>query len=301
MVKKLATAFRYPVEYLTQPALDIPTGLVFHRKRASLPSGLRAKIEARARLLALDAVRICQFCGLIPDLIQRNGMQPEVAAIKLREKWCVGKGPIGDFIGTLEHNGVVVLPFDFQTDLLDGFFLPARTQPEFIFIALNTDKNFAPDRRRFTLAHELGHAILHRQEFPEVKVAEAEADSFASEFLMPASTILKDLSVPLTFTNLKKLKEKWGVSMSALARRAKDIGIISPSVYRRTCVFLSSCGYRKREPDFGMVNEKPRLMDNLMSRLLEQGENIDELLLLSQPRLSLRYPNVFKGGVSMSE
>jgi len=300
VVKKLAVVLRYPVDFLMQPMLDIPTGLVFHRKRSSLHVSQRTMIEARARLLAFDAIRICEACQIVPSLIQRNKMQPEAAARELRKVWHIEKGPIENLISAMEQNGIIVLAFDFGTDLLDGFFIPAKTQPEFICIALNTNSTFSPDRQRFTLAHELGHAILHRHEFPEMKVAEDEANAFASEFLLPSAEIRKELAVPLTFTNLKHLKVKWRVSMSALVRRARDVESTTVTAYRRTCVFLSSCGYRKHEPDFGLKHENPTLIDKLMCRLLERGEDLDDLLLLSPLRLSTRYPNVFKGGARMT-
>ena len=251
-------------------------------------------------MLAFDAIRICEACKIVPNLIHRDKMKPETAAKELRKAWHIPKGPIDNLVSAMEQNGIIVIAFDFGTDLLDGFFLPAKTQPEFICIALNSNSAFSPDRQRFTLAHELGHAILHRHEFPEMKVAEDEANTFASEFLLPSEEIKKELAVPLTFTNLKHLKIKWRVSMGALARRARDVEAATVTAYRRTSIFLSSCGYRKHEPDFGLKHEKPTLIDSLMCSLLEHGENLDDLLLLSPPRLSARYPNVFKGGTRMT-
>ena len=134
----------------------------------------------------------------------------------------------------------------------------------------------------------------------QLKAAEEEANAFASEFLLPSKEVKKALAVPLTFTNLKNLKMTWGVSMGALARRARDVESATAAAYRRTCVFLSSCGYRKHEPDFGLKRETPALVDGLMCSLLERGEDLDELLMLSPPRLSARYPNVFKGGTRMT-
>lgn len=300
MISKLASALLYPADFFMSPMLDIPTGLAFHRKRSSLHVGLRTQIEARARLLAFDAIRICQYCNVTSNIPQRNGMSPDVAAKDLRKAWHIGKGPLDNLVATMEEKGIIVLAFDFGTDLLDGFFLPARTQPEYICIALNTNEVFAPDRQRFTLAHELGHALLHRDEFPEMKVAEDEANEFASEFLLPAADVKKDLAVPLTFSNLKRLKMKWGVSMGALTRRARDVEAATAATYRRTCVFLSSCGYRKHEPDFGLEQETPTLVNKLMCNLLEQGVNIDDILLLSPRRLEKRYPKVFKGGMRMT-
>ncbi|MHC5879723.1 ImmA/IrrE family metallo-endopeptidase, partial [Streptococcus pyogenes] len=51
--------------------------------------------------------------------------------------------------------------------------------------------NAAPDRKRLTLAHELGHLVLHSTNPTENM--ETEATAFAAEFLMPESEIRPEL------------------------------------------------------------------------------------------------------------
>lgn len=298
MIGKIADEiFRYPRDYLLQPMYEIPTGLVYHRKRTALKSSDRAKIEARARLLAFDAVKVCECRGVRSRILCRSGRSAVTAARELRKLWSVGDGAITNLVELLEENGIVVIAFDFRTDLIDGFYLPVKADHECICIALNTNSAFTTDRQRFTLAHELGHAVLHRSEFVELKTAEREANDFASEFLLPEKDVRTDLSVPLTFTNLKNLKIKWRVSMSALAHRALEIGVATDAVYRRTCVFLASCGYRKHEPDMGIDREEPQLVKRLLNELVDQGVDVNELLLLSEKRCKSRYclPNT-EGG-----
>lgn len=290
MVDEIAKIFRYPREYFLQPILDIPTGLIYHRKRTALHADHRAKIEARARLMAFDAVKLCQECDVASVIINRNGRTAKEAAREMRTLWSVGHGPIQNLIELLESNGIVIIAFDFETDLVDGFFLPIKGERECICIALNTNESFAPDRQRFTLAHELGHAVLHRSEFvADPKTAEREANAFASEFLLPEDDVKKDLHVKLTFENLRTLKIKWHVSMAAIARRANDLGVVNDREYRTTCYFLASSGYRRHEPDFGLGREAATLLRRMVSVLYERGENPDDLLMLSEPRLARRY------------
>lgn len=296
MIERLVSIFRYPKDFFLQPIVDIPTGLVYHRKRTALHADHRAKIEARARLMAFDAVKLCRECGVYTKIIDRNGRSAKTAARDMRKEWSVGRGPILNLIELLEKNGVVVISFDFETDLIDGFFLPIKGDHECVCIALNANEAFPPDRQRFTLAHELGHAVLHRSEFViDTKTAEREANAFASEFLLPEEDVSNDLRVRLTFDNLRKLKIKWHVSMAAIARRANDLGIANDRDYRTTCYFLASSGYRKHEPDFGQKSETASLLRNLIVSLLERGENPDDILMLSAPRLSKRY------GIKMEE
>ena len=165
--------------------------------------------------------------------------------------------PIGNLVQLLEKNGVLVLPFDFGTDKIDGFFL--SLSENFVCIALNDSTGFAPDRRRFTLAHELGHALLHRASFPN-KDLEREADAFAAEFLAPAAAIREDLVLPISLKLLFELKSKWMISMAAILYRAKTLDVIDENEYRQCCIAFSSLGYRKKEPLCGLELERPTLL-----------------------------------------
>ncbi len=63
---------------------------------------------------------------------------------------------------------------------------------------------------RFSLAHELGHLVMHYYFIPsEATSVEDEANEFASEFLMHEREIrpqLKRLTLPILAT----LKQQWG-------------------------------------------------------------------------------------------
>lgn len=84
-------------------------------------------------------------------------------------------------------------------DRIDGFLFWAGTDG---LAFVNADRESPLPRRRFTAAHELGHAILHRDRMGrcrvDVKVTEdaddpddleREANRFAAELLMPAAVV----------------------------------------------------------------------------------------------------------------
>ncbi len=48
------------------------------------------------------------------------------------------------------------------------------------------------DRVRFSLAHEIGHIVVHQLPTDDM---EREADRFAAEFLMPESAVRPDLTM----------------------------------------------------------------------------------------------------------
>jgi Zn-dependent peptidase ImmA (M78 family) len=113
-------------------------------------------------------------------------------------------------------------------------------------IGVNT--RHSPARQNFTIAHELGHLLLHDQEQLHVDhefrvrlrsdvssqgtdEAEQEANFFAASLLMPRGFIERDLAnkeyVDLLDDDfLHALARKYGVSAQALAIRLKTLGYI---------------------------------------------------------------------------
>jgi Zn-dependent peptidase ImmA (M78 family) len=117
------------------------------------------------------------------------------------------------------------------------------------------------DRERFTLAHELGHLIMHDLPTPPDN-AEREADAFASEFLMPAAEIGPQLA-GIDLAKAANLKRHWKTAMSALIRRARDLGRIDERRYTSLNVQLSQKGWRKVEP-VQIEHEQPTLIPKMI-------------------------------------
>lgn len=130
---------------------------------------------------------------------------------------------------------------DFESDLVDGTNLRVPGLPPLLFL----NQNVAGERHRFNCAHELGHAVMHFS--TALGDAEDEANAFASEFLMPRAEIRSDLR-NLDLSGAARLKQVWGVSMAALITRARDLGMMTESTYRRMFTSLSSRGFRREEP-----------------------------------------------------
>lgn len=280
----------YDRNFFFQGGADVPAGLVFHRKRSSLSATVRDRIEAEARLRAIDAAALCRARGVRSKLPAKIGRTPEAAAQAVRECWNCGTGPIVNLVDVLDRNGIVVLEFDFETGLLDGFFL-RLPDDGLVCIALNSNLSVAADRRHFTLAHELGHALLHREAFPGSD-AEKEADRFAAEFLLPASSAQTELLPKYTFADLKRLKARWKVSMAAILHRSRKLGLLSESRYRGYFVYLNKIGCRKNEPPCGVGRHESRLVLHLLSKVYPDGDvaKAADALHLSVARVRTRYP-----------
>ena len=87
------------------------------------------------------------------------------------------------------------------------------------------------ERQRFTVAHELCHALNHCNDEPFVEFhrsiknkIEREADSFAAELLMPEN-LLRDEHKKMSFPLACELAEKYKVSIAAMKVRLNILGL----------------------------------------------------------------------------
>ncbi|WP_288857745.1 XRE family transcriptional regulator [uncultured Corynebacterium sp.] len=165
--------------------------------------------------------------------------------------------PINNVTRCISSIGIIVTRLDnpkLPMDRIDGISTPSLSSSPFV-AALNYD--VPGDRFRFSAAHELGHIMMHSVGHDgSLADREAEADMFASAFLLPREPMLDLLSPSLTLEGYARLKAKWGVSVQALVRRAKDLDVIEAERYRSLMIQISSRGWRKNEPVFIPV-EKP--------------------------------------------
>jgi Zn-dependent peptidase ImmA (M78 family) len=127
----------------------------------------------------------------------------------------------------------------------------------------------AGDRRRFSVAHELGHLVLHQVPLGSLHAVEQQADAFAEAFLLPEAAMRQVLVPPITLTTLADMKARWGVSLQALIRRAHTLEIITPSQYRAPSAQLGARGWRTQEP-IAVPVERPRALRQLAELLYGQ-------------------------------
>ena len=105
-------------------------------------------------------------------------------------------------------------------------------------IFINQDENEL--RKRFTIAHELGHFIKHREKYilsgsstPDliffrdktIDPMEKEANDFAADLLMPKDIFIGKIKSGCN--TLEKLSEVFQLSTSAVKYRAYKLGLIS--------------------------------------------------------------------------
>jgi Zn-dependent peptidase ImmA (M78 family)/DNA-binding XRE family transcriptional regulator len=291
----LSQALMRPLSFFYKDEYMRPTTTALHRKKQSSSKKQEDQLIAFANIVRMSVDSLLdafELHGNVPrlDLDDYHG-DPARVAKAIRYYWKMPMGPIQNLYQLLEDKGIFIFEFDFGTTKMDAFTLTGSTVP---VIMLN--KVFPLDRKRRTLAHELGHIVMH--DLPGDNV-EKEADLFANEFLLPEQDIREDLYR----LNLKKagmLKPWWRASMMSLIVRARELDIISDRSYKSLCVQMSRSGYRKVEPvALEQNNEKPTLFHDLIeSHVKELGYSLeslseitslstDEIFLLSRYRKGL--------------
>lgn len=260
IVEAWAEALRFPVDRFFAPISQV-LPMVFYRKRASMRAGEVRRIEANLKLRASEIRTLLLAVDMpavdVPEAAVSNAMDPASIARAVRERWQVPPGPIQDLSALLELHGVLVHEIDFGATRIDG--LSIGDEHPMIFL-----RKGAPwDRLRFTLAHELGHLVLHHHLRGLPEEPEPEADMFAAEFLMPAANIKNLFSASLTLNDLARLKERWGVSMQALLMRAQSLARITEARSSRLWRELSRRGWRMQEP-VAVDPEEPALVRELV-------------------------------------
>ncbi len=290
-LEKVAVALAVPAELLRTPEPDggVEVTCLHHRRRSSVMSvtTMRA-IEGLTHLTRLSVDGLSADVGeLVPNRAvtrmpaDRHG-GPAAVAAAVRRAWDVPDGPVDDLVGLIESAGVRIMRRDLGTTAQDAVSTwPAGQSP---LILLN--RGLPPDRERFTLAHEVGHLIMH--ELPSDE-QEKEANRFAGEFLAPAKDfepLLRGLTVR-QFPKLAELKMEWKISMAMLIQRAADLDCISASQFKSFRIRLNQYGWSKHEPG-DLPAEKPRHVARLVEAQLDRhAHDVDAVagiaLMLPEP------------------
>lgn len=193
----------------------------------------------------------------------------EERADRLRSEWDLGMAPIESVVESVESHDAFALAHRGMRTAFDG--LSGWINDSIPLMVVNAD--VAVDRKRFDLAHELGHLLLDAGHLP-AKEEETIAHRFAAAFLVPAAVAKKELGDrrrSVSFAELAVLKRKYGLSMAAWMRRAFDLGIISPSSYKYMCIDFSKRGWRKKEPVDYAGSEEPTSLKQMALRALSEG------------------------------
>lgn len=267
---RIAHALAYPIEFFFDPDIDfISDGALSFRARRSMTASLRSKMNMCGVLAASVVSKGLHKRFKLPDFDVPNlaEEEPENAATFLRRHWKLGHGPISNMVHLMEAHGIEVYWVKEDSSCVDGFSFWQDNKP---FVLLNVHKD-AGDRGRFDAAHELGHLVLHKGgESLDSHKVETEADRFAASFLLPADQFKEESPRLPVLSQYEPLKRRWGVAISAMVRRSRDVGVLTQWQYENACKEISRRGFRTKEP-IKIARETSRLHQMVYERLLKKG------------------------------
>ena len=252
------------------------------RKSASVKTIRQALAVANIRRIQISRLLISGAAELDTQKqfrridIEDHPAGPADIARTVRAMWSLPPGPIQNLTRAVEDIGGIVFRCDFASKI-DAISQWPTGLPPMFFI----NQDIPCDRMRWTLAHEIGHVIMHQIPTEDI---EQEANEFAAELLMPAKEIgpqLTELSLP----KLASMKPYWKVSMAALLKRACDLKTITPRQRSYLWMQMGAHGYRKHEP-VPLPQEDPTLVREIVDLHTSQlGFSISELsdMMLMKP------------------
>ncbi len=295
VVANLAKALDFPRSFFYQQhrVYGLPISVHAFRKKKSVGKKALDRINAEINIRILHLRKLLQsldFVGKHPlphlDVDEYGGNIEKIARL-VRRTWYLPNGPVKNLTGALELAGVLVILCDFGGVSIDGMTMAVPDLPPCIFI----NKDQPSDRMRFSLAHELGHLVMHHVPSAEM---EKEANQFASALLMPRSDIRGCFRGKITLYRLMQQKPIWRVSIQSLLMRAKDIGAVTPNQSRYLWTQISKRGMRLREPpQLDFPPEKPTILPEIFKFHFEdldyEIEQLSRILHIHPTNLSAMY------------
>lgn len=297
---RLINALKFPREFFSEKSELELHGPAFFRSQSASTKKIRDMQEVE---LSFQYKVYCVLKNYVnfpkvnlPQLIYKDPKTItdeliKTKAMETRQFWGLGKSePVDNIINLVEANGIIVSKANISNEKLDAVSETIEGRP---YILL-TDNNESAVRRRFNIAHELGHIILHNgiesihdyTDHDLKKIIENQANLFASSFLMPDFAFEKSLlSTSLDF--FVSLKKYWQVSIQSMIYKTYDLHLISDDQRLYLNKKISWNKWRKREPlDDYIEIEKPELFKNVFNMIVENDvvKKIDLIKMIALPK-----------------
>lgn len=280
VVLALSAALGASVDYLLSDGNLVLEGVEFRKKTGSAKE--EATIEARTiqaleRYLAVEEVLDLRSVDWEKP---RNAPFPthdprdaEDVARSVRDEWGLGNDPVPRLAELLEERGVKVISLDLED--IDGLAAKVtRGNREAARVIVIKNRTWS-ERKRFNLAHELGHMCM---KMVGEANAEAAANRFAGAFLMPADALRAEIGAvrsSISLGELAAIKRRYGVSFQAIVYRCKDLEIINKATFKSLFTVFEARGWRHhpfKEPEYmDPAYEQPKRFERLCYRALSEG------------------------------
>ena len=313
VLMEIARALNVSADFLMSSQVAELEGVEF-RKHSRTSARDRARVEALVieqleKYLAIEQVLDLEdapdpFPAEYPCEVG-SYEDAEACADDLRRQWKLGRDPIPSMVGLLEDKGIKVIEADLPNDVAGLTCFVRRGEHGPPVSAIVVSDKVTVERKRLTLAHELGHRIVASVADPDIRLEKA-INRFAGAFLMPYETLREEIGVSrhgIAYEEIRHLKHLYGVSASAMLLRLGQVGVLPDSVVAYAFKTYAK-GWRYNEPDpiqpgEGLdAFEKPGRFEGLVYRALAEElispARAAELLEkpLAEIERGLRGPNV---------
>jgi Zn-dependent peptidase ImmA (M78 family)/DNA-binding XRE family transcriptional regulator len=232
--------------------------------------------------LAEDYVELERMCELplvksYPPVYETSGSAPEQAAEEIaaaeRNRLGIGDGPISNLRDRLETDVGLRIFYFLMTPKISGVF----AYNDVLGGCAGINANHPRDRRNWSLAHEYGHFLTNRyraeitflSERKRQSASERFADTFAENFLMPASGLNRRFTElhrsnsggQITLAQLCTLADLYQVSVQALIIRLEKLRRLPSGTWDR----LESEGFKPRRAQ-QLLNIDSNAAENMLPR-----------------------------------
>jgi len=240
-------------------------------------------ITAELNIRIFHMRRFLEEMDLNPSLelrrfdFEQYGSPTDIADL-VRRHWKIPSGPIKNLTRLVERAGIVVGYSDFGGANVSGVTFAAPGRPPLVLL----NPSHPADRVRFTLAHELGHLVMHRFPTPNM---EEEANLFASNFLFPRKELNETLrGRKVTLALLAALKPEWRVSMQGILYAIQREKIITPNQARYLWQQIATRGWKTREPaNLDFEHDRPTVLPTIIKAMRQDlGLNRDDMRSITQ-------------------
>lgn len=272
-------------------ALDVPPDYFASGRPLGRVDGSQAHFRSLRSTSARERAKAIAFIEQVWELtfaLEKRVRFPEVdlptmsadaatplgAAHALRGHWGLGDKPVKHLVAQAEARGIVVTLLSLASaDVARvGAFSTSHLARPVIVVTPERAKSVYV--HRFTVAHELGHLLLHQEAAPGDPQQEREADQFAAEFLTPRDLISNQLPRSVNLARLHELSRHWGVSVESLLLRMKEVGVVSEASIRRgyqRLHQLRSAQQETPEPVLAYPGETPSMLKKATQLVLNPG------------------------------
>ncbi len=264
----ISGATGYSMEFFRRGVLpELPELSLRFRKRATSRRSDDHRLRAHVRQgleLILELERHAELPPVTLETTSDDVDVDDIEALAVKTRQQLGIGPddaIPNVIRAAERSGIVV--FGGSVDLKKHDAVSAWPNYPIGRPVVCYTRGRPGDRQRLSIAHEIGHLVLHQLRNVESERAEVEAFRFGAALLIPQDAALNEIEPPVTLRSLAWTKSQWGISIAALIRRGHDLRIIDKHRYQSLMKQLSARGWRKEEP-VEVPTEDPTLLPKML-------------------------------------